>query len=78
MTTMAALFGALPLALGTGVGSELRRPLGITIIGGLIVSQMLTLFTTPIVYIYMDRLQSWLQGVRKHGQATAPVAAQAD
>ncbi len=69
MTTMAALFGALPLALGTGVGSELRRPLGITIIGGLIVSQMLTLFTTPIVYIYMDRLQTWLQGKRKHGHA---------
>jgi multidrug efflux pump len=78
MTTMAALFGALPLALGRGVGSELRRPLGITIIGGLIVSQMLTLFTTPIVYIYMDRLQSWLQGARKHGQAPAPVAAEAD
>jgi len=78
MTTMAALFGALPLALGTGVGSELRRPLGITIIGGLIVSQMLTLFTTPIVYIYMDRLQSWLQGIRKHGHAHEPVAAQAD
>ncbi len=78
MTTMAALFGALPLALGSGVGSELRRPLGITIIGGLIVSQMLTLFTTPIVYIYMDRLQSWLQGVRKHGHAPAPAAAQAD
>jgi multidrug efflux pump subunit AcrB len=75
---MAALFGALPLALGTGVGSELRRPLGITIIGGLIVSQMLTLFTTPIVYIYMDRLQSRLQGARKRGQAPAPVAAQAD
>ena len=78
MTTMAALFGALPLALGHGVGSELRRPLGITIIGGLIVSQMLTLFTTPIVYIYMDRLQSWLQGARKHGHAPAPAAAQAD
>jgi multidrug efflux pump len=78
MTTMAALFGALPLALGHGVGSELRRPLGITIIGGLIVSQMLTLFTTPIVYIYMDRLQSWLQGSRKHGHATAPAPAQAD
>jgi multidrug efflux pump len=78
MTTMAALFGALPLALGTGVGSELRRPLGITIIGGLVVSQMLTLFTTPIVYIYMDRLQSWLQGVRKHGHAPAPATAQAD
>jgi multidrug efflux pump len=57
MTTMAALFGALPLALGTGTGSELRRPLGITIIGGLIVSQMLTLFTTPVVYLYLDRLR---------------------
>ncbi len=57
MTTMAALLGALPLALGTGVGSELRRPLGITIIGGLIVSQLLTLYTTPVVYLFMDRLQ---------------------
>jgi len=78
MTTMAALFGALPLALGTGVGSELRRPLGVTIIGGLIVSQMLTLFTTPIVYIYMDRLQSWLQGIRRHTHAPAPAGAEAD
>jgi multidrug efflux pump len=78
MTTMAALFGALPLALGTGVGSELRRPLGITIIGGLIVSQMLTLFTTPIVYIYMDRLQTWLQGIRKHGHAHTPLPAETD
>ena len=78
MTTMAALFGALPLALGNGVGSELRRPLGVTIIGGLIVSQMLTLFTTPIVYIYMDRLQTWLQGIRGHRHAVAPAAAQAD
>jgi multidrug efflux pump len=58
MTTMAALLGGLPLAVGTGTGFELRRPLGITIIGGLIVSQMLTLFTTPVVYIYMDRLRS--------------------
>ena len=57
MTTMAALFGALPLALGTGTGSELRRPLGVTIIGGLIVSQMLTLYTTPVVYLYLDRLR---------------------
>ena len=56
MTTMAALLGALPLALGTGTGSELRRPLGISIIGGLLVSQMLTLFTTPVVYLYLDRL----------------------
>ena len=75
MTTMAALFGALPLALGTGVGSELRRPLGVTIIGGLIVSQMLTLFTTPIVYVYMDRLQSWLRGAV--GAVPAPVHAPA-
>jgi multidrug efflux pump len=59
MTTMAALLGALPLALGTGVGSELRRPLGITIVGGLIFSQMLTLYTTPVVYLYMDRLSIW-------------------
>ena len=59
MTTMAAMLGALPLALGTGTGSELRRPLGITIIGGLIVSQVLTLYTTPVVYLYFDRLQHW-------------------
>jgi multidrug efflux pump len=57
MTTMAALFGGLPLAIGMGVGSELRKPLGITIVGGLIVSQMLTLFTTPVVYLFFDRLQ---------------------
>jgi multidrug efflux pump len=57
MTTMAAMFGALPLALGTGTGSELRRPLGVTIIGGLLVSQMLTLYTTPVVYLYLDRLR---------------------
>ena len=60
MTTMAALLGALPLAIGTGTGSELRRPLGISIVGGLIVSQMLTLFTTPVVYLYMDRLRLYL------------------
>jgi multidrug efflux pump len=66
MTTMAALFGALPLAFGTGTGSELRRPLGITIVGGLIVSQMLTLYTTPVVYLYMDRMRLWLAG-KSHG-----------
>jgi multidrug efflux pump len=54
----------LPLALGTGTGSELRRPLGITIIGGLLVSQVLTLFTTPVVYLYFDRLQHWWYRVR--------------
>jgi multidrug efflux pump len=61
MTTMAAMLGALPLAIGGGTGAELRRPLGITIVGGLIVSQMLTLFTTPVVYLYLDRVQTWLR-----------------
>jgi multidrug efflux pump len=64
MTTMAALFGALPLAFGTGTGSELRRPLGITIVGGLIVSQMLTLYTTPVVYLFFDRMRLRFQGKR--------------
>jgi len=70
MTTMAAMLGALPLALLTGVGSELRRPLGITIVGGLIFSQMLTLFTTPVVYLYMDRFSLWWRG--EHGKGPAP------
>ncbi len=64
MTTMAALLGALPLAIGGGTGSELRRPLGITIIGGLLFSQMLTLYTTPVVYLYFDRLQQWRERQR--------------
>jgi multidrug efflux pump len=68
MTTMAALLGALPLAVGTGTGSELRRPLGITIVGGLIVSQMLTLYTTPVVYLYFDRMRLWWEEFR-HGTA---------
>ena len=76
MTTMAALLGALPLALGSGPGSELRRPLGITIVGGLVVSQMLTLFTTPVVYLYLDRLQTWIQRSRAH--APSPAHAQSD
>jgi multidrug efflux pump subunit AcrB len=62
MTTMSAIFGALPLILSTAVGSELRRPLGITIVGGLIMSQALTLFTTPVVYLYLDRLRIWWGG----------------
>jgi multidrug efflux pump len=66
MTTMAAMFGALPLAFGTGTGSELRRPLGITIVGGLIVSQVLTLYTTPVVYILFDWARLWMQGKRRH------------
>jgi multidrug efflux pump len=66
MTTMAALLGALPLALGSGVGSELRRPLGIAIVGGLIVSQMLTLYTTPVVYLYLDRARLWF--ARRRGK----------
>jgi len=64
MTTMAALLGALPLALAHGSGSELRKPLGVSIIGGLIVSQMLTLFTTPVVYLYLDRFRLWFAGIR--------------
>jgi multidrug efflux pump len=67
MTTMAALFGALPLALGLGEGAELRRPLGIAIVGGLVFSQMLTLYTTPVVYIYLDRFGLWCRRVRRKG-----------
>jgi len=64
MTTMAALFGSLPLAIGTSTGSELRQPLGIAIVGGLIVSQVLTLYTTPVVYLYFDRLRLWMGRLR--------------
>jgi multidrug efflux pump len=64
MTTMAAMLGGLPLALGRGTGSELRRPLGITIVGGLIVSQMLTLYTTPVIYLYLDRMRLWVNEKR--------------
>ncbi len=64
MTTMAAMLGGLPLAIGTGTGSELRRPLGIAIVGGLLVSQMLTLYTTPVIYLYLDSLSLWWARVR--------------
>ena len=70
MTTAAAMLGALPLALGSGMGSELRRPLGITIIGGLVLSQMLTLFTTPVIYLWMDRYRLWLARVKGKQERT--------
>jgi multidrug efflux pump len=75
MTTMAALLGGLPLALGTGIGSELRRPLGISMVGGLIVSQVLTLYTTPVIYIFFDRLAQRFSGKHASGRAAEPVPA---
>jgi hydrophobe/amphiphile efflux-1 (HAE1) family protein len=71
MTTMAALLGSMPLALGTGVGSELRRPLGIAIVGGLIFSQMMTLYTTPVIYLYLDRFRLWVNRLRGRAPAMA-------
>jgi multidrug efflux pump len=73
MTTMAALLGGVPLMLGTGTGSEIRQPLGYTIVGGLLLSQVLTLFTTPVVYLYLDRLGGWLAHRRKATEAAAGV-----
>jgi multidrug efflux pump subunit AcrB len=77
MTTMAAMLGGLPLAFGTGTGSELRQPLGITIVGGLMVSQLLTLFTTPVVYLYMDRMRLWFERRRKSVGSRIPAASHA-
>jgi len=76
MTTMCALLGALPLAIGSGYGAELRKPLGISIMGGLILSQLLTLYSTPVVYIYLDRFRLWCQSKWKQTRmgATAPEA----
>jgi len=79
MTTMAALLAAVPLALGAGDGAELRRPLGISIVGGLIVSQLLTLFTTPVVYLYLDRFSLWARRVRqRRGLLSTPAAEPGD
>jgi Cu/Ag efflux pump CusA len=72
---MAALLGGLPLAIGTGTGSELRRPLGITIVGGLIFSQAITLYSTPVIYLYMDRFSAWLNRLRRGHEPEAPAEA---
>jgi HAE1 family hydrophobic/amphiphilic exporter-1 len=77
MTTMAALLGGVPMMVGTGVGSEIRQPLGYAIVGGLALSQVLTLYTTPVVYIYLDRLQSWLFGEKKKQATSADAEPQA-
>jgi HAE1 family hydrophobic/amphiphilic exporter-1 len=68
MTTMAALLGGLPLMLGHGTGSEIRQPLGYAMVGGLIVSQALTLFTTPVIYLYLDKFSRWFSGTRTRGE----------
>src|SRR5450631_120834 len=78
MTTMAALLGGVPMMLGSGVGSEIRQPLGYAIVGGLALSQVLTLYTTPVVYIYLDRLQTWLFGEKKHAASSPAVPAPAE
>ena len=77
MTTMAALLGGVPLMVGTGTGSELRQPLGYTIVGGLMLSQILTLYTTPVVYLYLDRLGAWFTKRKPHAaEASSPRAAE--
>jgi HAE1 family hydrophobic/amphiphilic exporter-1 len=79
MTTMAALLGGVPLMIGSGTGAELRQPLGYTIVGGLMLSQVLTLYTTPVVYLYLDRLSNWLTGRKPRATATpTPSTTEAD
>jgi multidrug efflux pump subunit AcrB len=75
MTTLAAMFGGVPLALGSGYGAELRRPLGVAIIGGLMFSQVLTLYTTPVIYLAFDRLGLWLRGGRRTAPTPEPAPA---
>ena len=78
MTTLAALFGALPLAIENGVGSELRNPLGITIVGGLLLSQLLTLYTTPVIYLAMDRLKTRFTGHQTAGTPSGAASVPAE
>ena len=78
MTTMAAMLAGIPLMLGTGAGSELRRPLGFAMVGGLALSQVLTLYTTPVIYLYLDKLQHWLAPTRSRMPALAAKMGEAD
>jgi multidrug efflux pump len=75
MTTAAALLGALPLALGNGIGAELRRPLGVAIVGGLLLSQLVTLYTTPVIYLYLERVNDWIAQRRGRAPGAAVAAA---
>ena len=74
MTTVCALFGTMPIALGYGEGADARQPLGLAVVGGLVVSQLLTLYITPVVFLYMERFQTWLRGSRDVAAPSAPEA----